>query len=90
MGDNEGYFGHLCRQEILKLVEILDARRHEEGLPATIFFAQQGFAQRDRVFLGNVGADSEAVDRRRRDDGEIANTGKRHLERAWNRRGRQG
>ena len=85
VGDDEGDFRHMRAEEILQLVEIGDARRHEKGLPATILFAQQRLAQCDGIFLGDVGAHRQAVDRRCRNDRQIADAGQRHLQRARDR-----
>ena len=53
-------------------------------------FAQQSLADGDAVKFADIGADRQPVDRRRADDRQITHTGQRQLQRARNRRGRQG
>ena len=66
--------------------EVLDARADVERLAAAIALAQQRLAHHQRIERRHEGAHREAVDRRRRDDREIAHAGQCELQRARDRR----
>ena len=85
-----GQLRQLILKEILYLRQITDAGHDIKGLPAPIMFAQQRLAQGHRVEFAHVGADGQTVDRRRADDRQIAHPGQRQLQRARDRRCRQG
>jgi hypothetical protein len=61
----------------------------EEDLPAAAELSNDRVADDAFVELRHVGPDREPVDRRRLDDGEIANARERHVERARDRRRRE-
>ncbi len=86
VGDNEAHLGHLLAQELGDVGLILDPRHHIERLPAAILLAQQRLADRQRIERRNEGADRQAVDRRRRQQAEVADAGQRQLQRARDRR----
>ena len=91
MGDDIFDFRHLGAQEFLDVRQVSNARRDEKALPAAIMFAQQRLPQHDLVPRHHIGAHRKPVDRRRLDDGQLAQARHRHLQRAWNggRRQRQ-
>ncbi len=80
------HLGHVLVEEILDLGEVLDARHDIERLAAPIALAQQRLAHDQRIERRDEGAHREAVDRRRRDDRELAHAGQRELQRARDRR----
>jgi hypothetical protein len=82
--------GHLGAEELLDLLQVLDARHDVIGLAAAILLAQQGLAQGHRVERADIGAHRQAIDRRRGDDRHFPNAAERHLEGARDRRGGQG
>ena len=90
MGDDGADFGDFGEEKFLDLGEVGDAGDDEEALPATIMFAQQGFADDDAVPGHDIGADREAIDRRGLNDRQFAQARHRHLQRARDRRGGQG
>ena len=76
-------------EERLDLGDVLDARHDVEGLPAAIALAQQGLAHDQRIERRHEGAHGEAVDRRRRDERQLAHARQRELQGARDRRRRQ-
>ncbi len=84
--DRDLHFRHLLVEEILDAGEVLDARTDVERLAAAIAFAQQRLAHHQRIERRDEGAHREAIDRRRRDDREVAHAGERELQRARDRR----
>ena len=89
MGHDTRHFRHLGFQELLDIREVLDARDHVKALPATVMFAEQCFADGDRVEFGHIGADGEAIHWRRADDRQVPHARQRQLQRARDRRGGQ-
>jgi hypothetical protein len=83
-------FRHDLAQFLAHLVEIGDARRDIEDLPAAVALPQDRLAQHDRVERHHKGAHREPVDRRRRDDAHLAHAGERQLQGARDRRRGQG
>ena len=90
VGDDEFALGRVLAQERRRFVEVLDARADIERLSAAIALAQQRLADDQRVERRNEGAHREPVDRRGRDDRHLAHAGHRQLQRARDRRRRQG
>ena len=88
--DDELHLGHLLAQEGLDLREVGDPRHDVERLPAAIVLAEQRLAHGHRVELADVGADRQPVDRRRRDQAELAHARERQLQRPRDRRRGQG
>ncbi len=80
---------HLLVEEVLDLGDVLDARHDIEALAAAIALAQQRLAHDQRIEGRDEGAHRETVDRRRRDDRELAHAGHGELERARDRRRRE-
>ncbi len=90
MGDRDPRLRHVLVEIVLHLGEILDARAHIEGLAAAIALAQQRLAHDQRIERRHRGAHGEPVDRRRRDDRELAHPGERKLQGArYRRRGQR-
>ena len=87
--DDEFALGRVLAQERRRFVEVLDARADIERLAAAIALAQQRLAHDQRVERRDEGAHREPVDRRRRDDRQLAHAGHRQLQRARDRRRRQ-
>ena len=90
VGDDEFALGRVLAQERRRFVEVLDARADIERLAAAIALAQQRLADDQRVERRDEGAHREPVDRRGRDDRHLAHAGHRELQRARDRRRRQG
>ena len=90
MRRNEGHFRHALPQEGDGFFQVRNPGHDEESLPAAIFLSQQSLPDTDRVEGGDIGADGQAVDWRRRDDGEVPDTRQRQLERPRDRCRREG
>ena len=86
MGAGDAQLRRRFRQEFRDLVEIGDARGNIEGLAAAVALAPQGFAQDHRIERRDVGADRQAVNRRRRDQRQFADARQRQLQCARDRR----
>ena len=84
--DDVADLGHLVAQELLQIGQVGDAGGDKEALAAAIMLAQQGLAQHHRVPRHDIGAHRQAIDRRGLDDGQLAQTRHRHLQRARDRR----
>ena len=82
--------GNVILQKGFNLGNVLDPRHHKETLPAAIMFAQKRLAYGDGVEFGHIGADRQAIHRRRTDDRQIPHPGQRHLQGSGDRRGREG
>ena len=90
VGDDEAdTSGTCCAQELGDVGLVLDPRHDVERLPAAILFAQQRLADRERIEGRDEGADRQAIDRRRRQQRQVAHAGQRQLQRARDRRRRQ-
>ena len=87
--DDELRLRHVLAQKRRRLVEIFDARAHIERLPAAVALAQQRLAHDQRVERRDEGPDRQPVDRRRRDDREVAHARHGELQGARDRRRRQ-
>ena len=85
MGDRDLHLRHVLVEKVLHAGEIFDARHHVERLAAAIAFAQQRLADHQGIVRRHEGADRQPIDRRRRDDGEIAHPRQRQLQRARDR-----
>ena len=90
MRDGDADLGHHFAQFLAHLVEIGDARRDIEDLPAAVPLAQDRFAHHDRIERHDKGAHRQPVDRRGRDDAHLAHPGERQLQGARDRRRGQG
>ena len=66
------HFGNRRLEEFHRAAEIGDARHDVEALAATIMLAQQRFANGERIERRHIGAHRQAVDRRRRDQRQVA------------------
>ena len=84
------HFRHAVAEEGLNFLQVLNARHHEEALPAPVFLAQQRLADRYRVERGDTGPHGQTVDRRRGNDAQLPYAGQRLLQRARNGRRGQG
>ena len=84
-----GHFRHHFFHEALNVFQMLNTRGDKEGLAATIFLTQQGFADGDRVPRRHISAHGQAVDRRCSNDRHFADASQRQLQGARDRRGRQ-
>jgi hypothetical protein len=89
VADDDLHLGHLLLQEALDVGQVLHARGHVVGLAAAVLLAQQRLAHQDRVLGRDVGAHSQAVDRRGGDDRHLADAREGHLQGARDRRGGQ-
>ena len=78
--------GHHLAQFLAHLVEIGDARRDIEDLPAAVALAQDRLAHHDGIERHHKRAHREPVDRRGGDDAHLAHPGKRQLQGARDRR----
>ncbi len=79
------HLGYVLVEKILGLGEIFDTRTHIERLSAAIPFAQQRFADHQRIGGCNEGAHRETIDRWRSDDRQFTHTCERQLQRARDR-----
>ncbi|MPL73680.1 hypothetical protein SDC9_19486 [bioreactor metagenome] len=86
MRGDEADLRHMGTQELLDLGQVGDARHDVEALAAAEALAQERLAHGDRVELADIGADRQAVDRRRADHAQIAHAGQAELQRARDRR----
>ncbi|OIQ63137.1 hypothetical protein GALL_553240 [mine drainage metagenome] len=82
MRDRDLHLRHVLVEKVLYPCKVFDPRNHVERLPSTVAFAQQRFADHQRIMRRNEGADRQPVDRRRGDDGELAHACQRQLQRA--------
>ena len=78
--------GTSCRSRSRQRLDALDAVVDEEDLPAAIDLAQDRLADQIVVELADVGADRQALLRRRLDHAHVAHVGQRHVQRARDRR----
>ena len=90
MGGDRADLGDFLAQPLLDVGEVGDARDDVKALPAAIMFAQQRFADDDGIARGDIGADRQAIDRRRLDHRQLAQARHRHLQRARDRGGGEG
>ncbi len=74
-------------EQLRHLADRVDAVVHEEYLPAAAHLAQDCLAHHRLREARHLGADREAVGRRRVDRRHVAQPGERHLQRARDRRG---
>ena len=86
MRGGEFKLGQLLTQELFDLWQVSNTRRDVKALATSVMFAQQGFADRDGIERRDIGADGEAIHRRRADEGELSHPGHGELERARDRR----
>ena len=84
--DDDARFRHVLVEIGLHFGEIVDARRDVERLASAVALAQQRLAHNNRIKGRHEGAHREPVDRRRRDDREVAHAGERKLQGARDRR----
>ena len=84
--DRDAHLRNILVEKLLGARQILDARTHIERLPAAIFLAQQCLANRDWIEWRHESPHRQTIDRRRRDDGEVAHAGERQLQGARDRR----
>ena len=81
--------GHLLVEEGAHLRDVLDARADVEALATAIALAQKSFADGQGVKGRDEASHREAIDRRRRDDRELAHARERELQGARNGRRRE-
>ena len=86
MRDRDADLGHHLAQFLAHFVEIGDARRDIEDLPAAVALPQDRLAHHHRVERHDEGAHRQPVDRRGRDDAHLAHPGQRQLQGARDRR----
>ena len=82
MGDAHACFRHQGFQFARGLFDGVDFIVQEIHLAAALQFALEGFADQCRIPGADEGLDREAMRGRRGDDGQIAQTGHGHVERA--------
>ena len=82
--------GHLLVEEGADLRDVLDARADVEALATAIALAQKGLADGQGVEGRNEASHREAIDRRGRDDRELAHAREGELQGARNGRRREG
>ena len=90
MRHGDADLGHHLAQFLAHLVEIGDARRDIEDLPAAVALPQDRLAHHHRIERRHEGAHRQPVDRRRGDDAHLAHAGERQLQGARDRRRGQG
>ena len=83
------HFRHFSPQIFFDLGKIGYARHDKKALPPAIMFTQQRFTQHHGVPWHNIGTHGQTVDRRRLDDGQLAQARHGHLQRPRDRSGRQ-
>ena len=86
MGDLEAHLRAQRAQALGGLVDRLDAVVQEERLAVALVLALERLAHELLVVLADVGLDRPAALGRRLDDGDVAQAGQRHLQRARDRR----
>ena len=81
---------HMLLQKSGRIVEVGNARHHEEGLPAAEAFPQQRLAQDHRIERRHIGAHRKPVDGRGGDQRHLAHARERKLQGPRDRRCRHG
>ena len=84
--DADLHLRHMLVQEGRRVVEVGDARHDIEALAAAVMLAQQRLAHDHRIERRHIGAHRQPVDRRRRDQRQLAHARERQLQRARDRR----
>ena len=86
VGHHDPRLGHHAPQRLAHRLDRAHAVVEEEDLAPAAYLAQDRLANQPLVEAADLGPDRQAVDGRRFDDGEIADPGEGHLQRARNRR----
>ena len=79
------HLGQVLVEKVFHRRQVFDPRHHVKCLAAPIAFAQQRLADHYRIVRRHEGTDRQPIDRRRCNDGEIANTCQRQLQGARDR-----